>query len=115
MDNITINENLDAVITLKFSGFPKPTIIWFKDDQEIITTVTEYYEIVETEETFTLLIKKIKPMNSGIYYAELNNLAGVYKTNKFQLIVNSKLNTWYYIFLFGFYFEHKYFLSTTKI
>lgn len=69
-------------------GKPKPTIKWFKEEEEIITTV-ETYEVVEIEDTVTLIIKSAKPENAGNYFAQLINEAGTINTNKAQLIVNS--------------------------
>ncbi len=70
-------------------GKPKPSVKWFKEEEEIVTTV-ETYEVVEFEDTVTLIIKSAKPENSGNYYAQLVNEAGQATTNKAQLTVNSK-------------------------
>lgn len=76
-------------------GKPKPTIKWFKEEEEIITTTVEIYEVVETEDTVTLIIKSAKPEHAGNYYAQLINEAGTISTNKALLVVNSA-----YFFLF---------------
>lgn len=80
-------------------GKPKPTIKWFKEEEEIITTV-ETYEVVEIEDTVTLIIKSAKPENAGNYFAQLINEAGTINTNKAQLIVNSAC------FFFSFFFPY---------
>ena len=64
---------------------------WFKEEEEIITTTVELYEIVEVEDTVTLVIKSVKPDNAGNYYAQIINDAGSISTNKAQLIVNRML------------------------
>ena len=48
--------------------------------------------MIETDDIITLIVKNVKPQNSGNYYAQLVNEAGQLSTNKAQLIVNSKLN-----------------------
>lgn len=86
---MTVAEGQEAKFTVKIAGGkPKPTIKWFKEEEEI-TTTTETYEVVEIEDTVTLIIKSAKPENAGNYYAQLLNEAGTISTNKAQLIVNS--------------------------
>lgn len=90
LENTTVAEGQDAKFVVKISGGkPKPTVKWFKDEEEI-TTTTETYEIIEFEDTVTLIIKSAKPENSGNYHAQLVNEAGQIATNKAQLTVNSK-------------------------
>lgn len=90
LENATVAEGQEAKFVVKISGGkPKPTVKWFKDEEEI-TTTTETYEIVEFEDTVTLIIKSAKPENAGNYFAQLVNEAGQISTNKAQLTVNSK-------------------------
>jgi hypothetical protein len=89
LENVTVAEGQEAKFVVKIAGGkPKPTIKWFKEEEEIITTV-ETYEVVEIEDTVTLIIKSAKPENAGNYFAQLINEAGTINTNKAQLIVNS--------------------------
>lgn len=90
LENVTVNEGQEAKFVVKIAGGkPKPSVKWFKEEEEIVTTV-ETYEVVEFEDTVTLIIKSAKPENSGNYYAQLVNEAGQATTNKAQLTVNSK-------------------------
>lgn len=89
LENATVSEGQEAKFVVKISGGkPKPTVKWFKEEEEI-TTTTETYEIIEFEDTVTLIIKSAKPENSGSYHAQLVNEAGQITTNKAQLTVNS--------------------------
>lgn len=97
---MTVAEGQEAKFTVKIAGGkPKPTIKWFKEEEEITTTI-ETYEVVEIEDTVTLIIKSAKPENAGNYYAQLLNEAGTISTNKAQLIVNSAST-----FVFFFFFD----------
>lgn len=90
LENVTVAEGQEAKFVVKIAGGkPKPTIKWFKEEEEITTTV-ETYEVVEIEDTITLIIKSAKPENAGNYFAQLINEAGTISTNKAQLIVNSE-------------------------
>lgn len=83
-------EGQEARFVIKIAGGkPKPTIKWFKEEEEIITTTIETYEVVEVEDTVTLIIKSAKPENAGNYFAQLINEAGTINTNKALLVVNS--------------------------
>jgi hypothetical protein len=89
LENVTVAEGQEAKFVVKIAGGkPKPTVKWFKEEEEITTTV-ETYEVVEIEDTITLIIKSAKPENAGNYFAQLLNEAGTISTNKAQLIVNS--------------------------
>lgn len=87
LENTTVNEGQEARFTVKFTGKPRPTVKWFKEEEEIVITV-ETYEIVETEDTVTLIIKSAKPEHTGNYSARLTNEAGQANTNKALLSVN---------------------------
>lgn len=90
LENVTVNEGQEAKFTIKIAGGkPKPTVKWFKEEEEIVVTTVETYEIVEVEDTVTLIIKSAKPDNSGNYYAQLVNEAGQISSNKALLTVNS--------------------------
>jgi len=68
-------------------GGTKPKVKWYKDGEEIVETVEEDYEIVEEEETYTLLIKNAKPKNSGEYQAVITNDVGQVKSKKIKVQV----------------------------
>ena len=88
LENVTVNEGQEAKLVVKIAGGkPRPTVKWFKEEEEIVITV-ETYEVVETEDTVTLIIKSAKPEHSGNYYAQLANEAGQVSTNKALLTVN---------------------------
>ena len=69
------------------AGGTKPKVKWYKDGEEIVETVEEDYEIVEEEETYTLLIKNAKPKNSGEYQAVITNDVGQVKSKKIKVQV----------------------------
>jgi hypothetical protein len=90
LDNVTAREGETAKFKVKVSGGnPKPEVKWFFEEEEIIIE-EEFYEIEESEDTVTLIIKTVKPHQAGSYHAEIVNEAGSVKTNKAQLNINSK-------------------------
>lgn len=89
LDNLTVNENESAKFVLKFSGKPKPSVKWFKDESEI--EINETVEITETaEDEVTFVIRSTKsPENMGNYYAKVINEFGEAVSNKANLTINS--------------------------
>ncbi|CAF0818885.1 unnamed protein product [Didymodactylos carnosus] len=75
-------------LTVKASG-TKPKVQWYKDGEEITTTVEEEYEVIEEEETYTLLIKRPQPKDSGEYQAVISNQAGQLKSKKIKVTVQT--------------------------
>lgn len=69
------------------AGGTKPKVKWYKDGEEIVETVEEDYEIIEEEETYTLLIKNSKPKDSGEYQAVITNDVGQVKSKKVKVQV----------------------------
>jgi hypothetical protein len=76
---------------MRVIGKPKPTIKWYKEDKHLDVGKNEQYEIVEAEETVSLIIKNCKSDNSGNYYARIENESGAIKTNTAQLTINRML------------------------
>lgn len=83
-----VDEGSDAKFIMRVVGKPKPTIRWFKEEVEIDANNIDLYEIVESDESVTFIIKKVKIENSGNYHAKIVNETGATKTNNSQLAVN---------------------------
>jgi len=87
---VTVADGQDAKFVIKLGGGkPRPKAKWFFEEEEIITTVNEMFEVIEEEDSITLIVKSAKPLNSGNYFVQLVNEAGQINSNKAQLIVNS--------------------------
>lgn len=89
LDNTTVNEGEQAKFVIKFSGKPKPSIKWFKDDVEI--QQDESFEIKETaDDEITFTIKSCTAENLGNYFAKAVNEFGEVVSNKATLTINRK-------------------------
>jgi hemicentin len=73
-------------LTIKVSG-TKPKVKWYRNGEEVVETVEENYEIIEEEDTYTLLIKNAKPKNSAEYQAVISNDVGEVKSKKVKVQV----------------------------
>lgn len=84
--DITVLADEPIRLSIQAAG-TKPQVKWYKDGEEIIETVEEEYEIIEEEETYTLLIKRAKPKDSGEYQAVVTNDVGQVKSKKIKVQV----------------------------
>lgn len=87
LENVTVNEGQDASFTVKFSGKPKPSVKWFKEDEELVID-NDLIELKDLEDSNILVIKSAKLNNAGNYYVQLSNEVTSVNSNKAQLIVN---------------------------
>jgi len=88
LDNVSSVSGKDAKLTVKIGGGkPQPKSTWFIEDEEI--KITEEFEVIDKEETASLVIKNVRLDQAGNYSVKLENEAGSVTSNKAQLIVNS--------------------------
>lgn len=83
LENITVSESESAKLSIKVSGNPKPSVKWYKNDIELI--ITDLYEICESDDEVTLLIKSCTHDDSGSYFAKISNSFGEVSSNKATL------------------------------
>lgn len=82
--DIVARDGEPVALTIKASG-TNPQVKWYKDGEEIVETVEEEYEIMEEEETYTLLMKRAQPKDSGEYQAVITNDVGQVKSKKIKV------------------------------
>ena len=98
LKDITVNQEQDAYFEINIASYKqKPEIKWFKNDEEIIIENNDFFEVIVMEDTISLLIKNVKPVNAGYYHAQLTNYAGKTISNKAQFIINRKF--FYHMYL----------------
>lgn len=87
LENVTIVEGEEAKFALRFSGKPKPSVRWFKDDTELVDG--EEIKIETSEDESYLTISKCEyPKNSGNYFVKLSNQFGEITSQKASLTIN---------------------------
>ena len=63
---------------MKVAGTPKPAVRWFIHDKQIVRT--PLVTILEEDNVYTLIIKKVKPKHIGPITCEAYNELGVIST-----------------------------------
>ena len=100
MDNITVKEGDSVSLAIKFiGGNPKPLWKWFKDDKEVLILPDSNFETAEEDDSVRLLIHSVKYEDTGVYHIQLSNKAGDVSSNKAQVVVNSTLHFFLFIFV----------------
>ena len=89
ISNVAAIRDESAQFTIKATGNPRPTIRWFKNDnEEILPTNTDFQLLYdETSDTFTLKINQCKPEHQADYSAIISNSGGTVKSKKGKLTI----------------------------
>lgn len=69
-----IYEEEEIYYEVRASGQPKPAAQWTKNDETVVKS--ERIEIIETEEVYSLKIKKAEMTDAGNYTLKLSNRLG---------------------------------------
>jgi hypothetical protein len=88
--NAVVNESESISFTIKVNGKDRPPPKWYFDETEININDDDF-ELSETDDEITLVIKHCKSENTGSYYLKFKNSFGEICSNKAKLIVNSKI------------------------
>ena len=84
LKDIVAQADEPVTLSIQASG-TKPQVKWYKDGEEIVKTVEEEYDMIEEEETYTLLLKRPQPKDSGEYQAVITNDVGQVKSKKIKV------------------------------
>ncbi|GFY50994.1 obscurin [Trichonephila inaurata madagascariensis] len=69
-------EEQTVKFTVKFTGKPKPTVKWTKDDAELTIDGKHVQSIEEAEDSLTIVLKDTKIADSGKYSCTITNSEG---------------------------------------
>lgn len=81
MGDVSAGEGTSAMIEAKISGFPKPQMTWFHDEEEVQADSRHKFLENEEDETFALIIKNVQPEDSGEYTLKAKNQLGEVTTH----------------------------------
>ena len=74
--DITVKAGEDFSIHVPFTAFPKPTSVWYRDDQEICIEADRRIYQQLTDEDCSFIMKDSKRTDSGPYKLRLQNPSG---------------------------------------
>jgi len=82
--DIKVRASEDFSVNINYTGFPKPTATFWRDDEEIYTDSRIHIQV--TEEFISIIVKKSTKLDAGQYRLKVSNNSG-YDTATFNVIV----------------------------
>ncbi|XP_041259646.1 coiled-coil domain-containing protein 141 isoform X5 [Onychostruthus taczanowskii] len=74
LSNKTVTEGSPVTLEVEVTGFPEPTLTWYKKGQKL--TADEHLKLLQKETKHTLFIQKVCDKDAGLYVARAKNLNG---------------------------------------
>uniref|UniRef100_A0AC35U581 Ig-like domain-containing protein n=1 Tax=Rhabditophanes sp. KR3021 TaxID=114890 RepID=A0AC35U581_9BILA len=72
-------EGDNVALRINFTGYPKPTVTWFKDQQPIFATMKTMINL--SEYSSELIIFQTEKSDNGFYSCRIENPLGIRETN----------------------------------
>ncbi|XP_069637667.1 coiled-coil domain-containing protein 141 isoform X4 [Haliaeetus albicilla] len=74
LSNKTVMEGSPVTLEVEVTGFPEPTLTWYKKGQKL--TADEHLKLLQKETKHTLFIRKVCDKDAGLYVVRAKNLNG---------------------------------------
>ncbi|XP_016155480.1 PREDICTED: coiled-coil domain-containing protein 141 isoform X2 [Ficedula albicollis] len=74
LSNKTVLEGSPVTLEVEVTGFPEPTLTWYKKGQKL--TADEHLKLLQKETKHTLFIQKVCDKDAGLYVVRAKNLNG---------------------------------------
>ncbi|XP_074766808.1 coiled-coil domain-containing protein 141 isoform X5 [Athene noctua] len=74
LSNKTVMEGSPVTLEVEVTGFPEPTLTWYKKGQKL--TADENLKLIQKETKHTLFIQKVCDKDAGLYVVRAKNLNG---------------------------------------
>ncbi|XP_048166101.1 coiled-coil domain-containing protein 141 isoform X4 [Corvus hawaiiensis] len=74
LSNKTVMEGSPVALEVEVTGFPEPTLTWYKKGQKL--TADEHLKLLQKETKHTLFIQKVCDKDAGLYVVRAKNLNG---------------------------------------
>ncbi|OWK59476.1 Coiled-coil domain-containing protein 141 [Lonchura striata] len=74
LSNKTVMEGSPVTLEVEVTGFPEPTLTWYKKGQKL--SADEHLKLLQKETKHTLFIQKVCDKDAGLYVARAKNLNG---------------------------------------
>nr|XP_038038036.1 coiled-coil domain-containing protein 141 isoform X2 [Anas platyrhynchos] len=74
LSNVTVMEGSPVTLEVEVTGFPEPTLTWYKKGQKV--TADEHLKLLQKEKKHTLLIQKVCDKDAGLYVVRAKNSSG---------------------------------------
>ncbi|KAM6461436.1 LOW QUALITY PROTEIN: coiled-coil domain-containing protein 141 [Liasis olivaceus] len=74
LSNVTVMEGAPVTLEVEVTGFPEPTLTWYKKGQRV--TGDEHVKLLHKDTQYTLFIEKVYDTDAGLYVVRAKNSSG---------------------------------------
>ncbi|XP_070813051.1 coiled-coil domain-containing protein 141 isoform X2 [Pituophis catenifer annectens] len=74
LSNVTVMEGAPVTLEVEVTGFPEPTLTWYKKGQRV--TGDEHIKLLHQDTQYTLFIEKVYDSDAGLYVVRAKNSSG---------------------------------------
>uniref|UniRef100_F6TB56 Coiled-coil domain-containing protein 141 n=1 Tax=Monodelphis domestica TaxID=13616 RepID=F6TB56_MONDO len=74
LSNVTVMEGSPVTLEVEVTGFPEPTLTWYKKGQKL--TADGHLKVLHKETKHTVFIQKVCETDAGLYVARAQNTSG---------------------------------------
>ncbi|XP_074071702.1 LOW QUALITY PROTEIN: coiled-coil domain-containing protein 141 [Macrotis lagotis] len=90
LSNVTVMEGSPVTLEVEVTGFPEPTLTWYKKGQKL--TADGHLKVLHKETKHTVFIEKVCETDAGLYVARAQNTSGTLSSSAILFVtVKGKL------------------------
>ncbi|XP_004426741.1 PREDICTED: coiled-coil domain-containing protein 141 [Ceratotherium simum simum] len=79
LSNVTVMEGSPVTLEVEVTGYPEPTLTWYKKDQKL--SADGRLQVLHKETSHSVFIPKVCKADAGLYVAQAQNYSGVLSSN----------------------------------
>ncbi|KAM4858941.1 coiled-coil domain-containing protein 141 isoform 2-T2 [Thomomys bottae] len=79
LSNVTVTEGAPVTLEVEVTGFPEPTLTWYKKGQKLSTD--GHLQVLHKETKHSVFIPKVCEADEGLYVAQAQNSSGTLSSN----------------------------------
>ncbi|XP_054362086.1 coiled-coil domain-containing protein 141 isoform X2 [Mirounga angustirostris] len=79
LSNVTVMEGSPVTLEVEVTGFPEPTLTWYKKGQKL--SADGHLEVLHKETRHLVFIPKVCEADAGLYVARAQNSSGILSSN----------------------------------
>ncbi|XP_042300797.1 coiled-coil domain-containing protein 141 isoform X1 [Sceloporus undulatus] len=89
LSNVTVMEGSPVTLEVEVTGFPEPTLTWYKKGQKL--TGDECIELLHKDTKHTLFIKEVCDTDAGLYVVRAKNSSGTVSSSAILHVKGNEL------------------------
>ncbi|XP_066201242.1 coiled-coil domain-containing protein 141 isoform X3 [Saccopteryx leptura] len=79
LSNVTVTEGSPVTLEVEVTGFPEPTLTWYKKGQKLSTD--GHLQVLHKETRHSVFIPEVCGTDAGLYVAQAQNSSGILSSN----------------------------------